>query len=242
MTLASPEGLDLDVSLANIGSRGVALGIDMVIALVVLLAVGWALGQFGELGTAGFAILAFVVSIGYPILWEGLADGRTPGKMAMGIQVVRVDATPVTFLAAAIRGIVRPIDMLPGVYLVGIISILATTRAQRLGDLVAATVVIHRPSHRSRRRNEDLLLAGRALSIEPVRSPEAAGWDVTGVTVEEVAMARAFLERRDHLDAFRREELARTISIQLLPKVAGVPLDGGPEHFIERVVAAKTSR
>lgn len=238
--LAAAEGIDLDISLAGIGSRGIALLVDMVLALIVLIVVGWALQTFGDIGQAGYAVLAFVVSIGYPILFEGFAGGRTPGKAAMGIQVVNADATRIGFLAAAIRGVVRPIDMLPGMYLVGVVSILATQRAQRLGDLAASTIVIHRPSERSRRRNEDLLGAGRALHLDPVLSPEAAGWDVTAVGADLVAMSRAFLARREQLDPQQRDELARTIALQLMPLIAGVPLDGGPEHLIERVVAAKT--
>lgn len=242
LTLTSAEGIDLDVELAGIGSRGIALAIDMAVATAILLTLGWALATFGDMGGAGLAILVFLVSTGYPILFEGFADGRTPGKAAMGIQVVAADATRVGFLAAVIRGIVRPIDMLPGPYLVGIVSILATRNAQRLGDLAASTIVIHRPTDRSRRRNEDLLRTGGAFDLEPVRSPEVAGWDVSAVDPETVAMARAFLERRDRLDPARREELARTIAMQILPLVSGVPLDGGPEHLIERVVAARISR
>lgn len=242
LTLASAEGIDLDVELAGIGSRGIALAIDMVIATAILLTVGWALQTFGDIGDAGLAILVFVVAIGYSILFEGFAAGRTPGKAAMGIQVVSRDGTRIGFLSAAIRGIVRPIDMLPGPYLVGIIAILATANAQRLGDLAASTIVIHRPTERSRRRNEDRLHAGRGVRLEPVLSPEAAGWDVSGVEPELVAMARAFLERRDQIDPHQRQELARTIAMQLMPKISGVPLDGGPEHLIERVVSAKISR
>src|SRR5699024_2826963 len=99
---------------------------------------------FGDVGAAGFALLAFMIRVGYPILFEAFASGRTPGKAAMGIAVVTVDATPIGFVEALIRGVVRPIDMLPGLYLVGIVSVLATPRAQRLGDLAASTIVVHR--------------------------------------------------------------------------------------------------
>jgi len=242
LTLRTAEGIELDVTLAGIGSRGVAAVIDAALAAVLLLIVGQALMTFGDMGAAGFALLAFMISVGYPILFEAFASGRTPGKAAMGIAVVTVDATPIGFVEALIRGVVRPIDMLPGLYLVGIVSVLATPRAQRLGDLAASTIVVHRATERSRRRNEDRLHAGRGMVLEPVRSPEIVGWDVTAVDSELIAMSRAFLERRDQLEPRHRQELATTIASQLLPVIAGVPLDGGAERVIERVVAAKSSR
>ena len=153
------------------------------------------------------------------------------------------DGSPVTFVAAAIRGTVRLVDLLPGVGLVGAISILVTPRSQRLGDLVAGTLVVHDPTARARRRarteagNLDL-----GLSIAPVLSPEQAGWDVSAVTPDDLVAARSFLARRHSIDPHHRAELADRIARQLVPKVAGVPFDGGPELFLERVVSARSSR
>jgi len=243
VTLASAEGIDLDLRTADIGSRGAALAIDLVAQVAVVLAFSWVASAFGTIGIAWFSVLGFLVLIGYPIVAEAAFDGRTLGKAAVGIRVVGDDGSSLTFLAAATRGIVRLVDLLPGVGLVGAISILASARSQRLGDLAAGTLVVHGATSRSRRlahqRHGPLELE---LSIPPVLSPEQAGWDVSGVQPEDLVAARSFLARRHQIDPHHRSELADRLARDLLPKVAGVPFDGGPELFLERVVSARTSR
>lgn len=239
MTLASAEGIDLDVSLAGIGSRGGALLIDLILQVLALFILGLVATLLSDgLTAALIAVFGFVIVIVYPIVAEAFAGGRTIGKAVMGIAVVDLDGSPVSFMAAVIRNVVRVVDALPGTYLVGAIAVLATSRSQRLGDLAARTIVVHQ-----RKRSADVTAGlDLGLSIEPVLSPDAAGWDLSGVTADDVAAARSFLVRRNQLDPGRRADLAQTLAFQLLPKVAGVPLEGGPELFLERVVSAKTSR
>lgn len=237
LTLASAEGIDLDLRLAGIGSRGVALIVDLVLQTVVLFLAGAVAGAFESWGVAFFAITAFLVLLGYPILAEGLAGGRTFGKALMRIAVVSTDATPITFLAAVIRNVVRLVDSLPGTYFVGIVSALFTKRSQRVGDLAAGTIVIHQGRIGGTRTP-----LGPDVQDAPQPLSGTEGWDVSAVTADEVAAARSFLGRRAELDPGHRSNLAQTLAFQLMPKVAGVPLEGGPEAFLERVVAAKLSR
>jgi uncharacterized RDD family membrane protein YckC len=235
VTVAGAEGIDLDLVLAGVGSRGAAFLVDLALQSATLFVVTAAAAVVTDLGTAVIAIAAFVIFLGYPILAEAFAGGRTVGKALLGISVVSVDGTPVTFLAAVIRNVVRLVDSLPGVYAVGIIAVLATSRNQRVGDLAAGTLVVHRP--------RAVAASGVDGSRSPVASPaEMAGWDVSAVTADEVAALRSFLGRRSTLEPRSRADLAQTLSFQILPKVAGVPLEGGPEVFLERVVAAKTVR
>lgn len=242
LELHAAEGIDLTLPLAGVGSRGIALIIDAAIATIVLFTVGWALAAFGDVGLAGISVVGFLVGIGYPIVFEGSTGGRTPGKAAIGIRVLNADGTRVGFLPAAIRGIVRPIDMLPGMFLAGIIAILATSRAQRLGDLAASTIVVHQPMGRSRRRAEAGPHVLQRLALVPELHSEAIRWDVSAVDPEHIAIARTFLERREELAEEYRRYLANTISTRLSMQVSGVPLDGDPEAIIERVVAAKLTR
>ena len=238
LTLANAEGIDLDMRLAGIGSRGVALLVDLLAQMAVMFLVGLVAGAFDALGVAFFAIASFLVFVGYPILSEALASGRTLGKGVMGIAVIRVDGGPITFLAAVIRNVVRFVDALPGTYFVGIASALLTKRAQRVGDLAAGTIVIHRRPVAGP-GGPGLGDAGGQFGSLP---PDATGWDVSAVTAEEVAAVRSFLARRASLDPGHRSNLAQTLAFQLLPKVAGVPLEGGPEAFLQRVVTAKLAR
>ncbi|CAN5693207.1 hypothetical protein BH10ACT1_BH10ACT1_02550 [soil metagenome] len=241
LTLASAEGIDLDLVLAGIGSRGSAFLIDLVVQSLAILVVGLVGASFDGLGLAFFSIASFVILLGYPILLEGFASGQTLGKRALGIAVVSADGTPATFLSAVVRNVVRVVDALPGVYLVGIASVLLTDRAQRVGDLAAGTLVVHTT------KRQAAVGGGSTFAAVPsgpaVAMPDGgSGWDVSTVTAEEVAALRSFLARRSDLDPSHRADLAQTLAFQVLPKVAGVPLDGGPEAFLERIVAAKTVR
>jgi uncharacterized RDD family membrane protein YckC len=99
---------------------------------------GMASASLGTLGTLLYAILAFA----YFTLLEG-NRGQTLGKMLLGIKVVREDNGEVPGLgAAAIRTVLRLIDVLPFAYLVGYISILISSKNQRLGDMAANTLVV----------------------------------------------------------------------------------------------------
>ncbi len=234
--LASAEGIDLDLRLAGIGSRGTAFLVDLALQAVALLVAGLVGGA--GLGAAFFAIAAFLILLGYPIVAEAFAGGRTIGKALLRVAVVRVDGTPISFLDSVVRNILRFVDALPGTYFVGMAAVLVTARNQRLGDLAAGTIVVHRGALSTGAGSRP---GGRAAGVAEL-PPEAAGWDVAAVTADEVAAVRSFLVRRGELDAAHRANLAQTLAFQLLPKVAGVPLEGGPEQFLERVVAAKAAR
>lgn len=240
ITVPGAEGLDHHLVLAGLGSRGVAVITDLAIQTVALFVVALLAGLLGDPGVALLAVTAFLLTTGYPILFETFWAGQTPGKALMRISVVAEDGSPVTFLASVVRNLVRLVDALPGVYAVGIVAMLASGRSQRLGDLAAGTLVISRAPARSANLGDDDVLAG--LSMAPVLSPEVAGWDVASVTTEEVAAIRTFLLRRGELDPHHRANLAQTLAFQVMHKVAGVPLDGGPEMFLERIVASKVTR
>lgn len=89
---------------------------------------------------AGGSIVLLVANL-YHVAFEGAA-GRTPGKRALGIEVVRSDGAPCTYRAAAVRTLARFLDFLPVGYLAAYASMALTERRQRLGDLLGGTVVV----------------------------------------------------------------------------------------------------
>src|SRR5215207_8538857 len=115
------------------------------IVAVAVMAVGGFAG-FNLGGSWGMAILLlaqFSLLWGYYVLFEGLMDGQTPGKRIHRIRVVREGGYSVTFGASAVRNLIRVLDMQPlFLYLVGMISVIATRRGRRLGDIVAGTIVV----------------------------------------------------------------------------------------------------
>jgi uncharacterized RDD family membrane protein YckC len=232
ITISTPDGIELSLALAGAGSRFIAAVIDIavqgVLILLALLATSGLLG--GGLGEALFAMALFAALYLYNILFEVLAAGRTLGKRVTHLRVVRSEGAPVDLPASAIRNLVRLIDLLPGAYLIGLISILMTERNQRLGDLAAGTLVIREQRTGA---SAEQLGAGQA--------PTAAGWDVSAVTREELAAVRRFLGRREDLDRRARIELAHQLEQGLRRKVAGAPPMSDPERFLETLALVKSA-
>lgn len=238
MLIETPEGVTLTVPLAGVGSRFVGATIDSLIQFGLLGAGAVVFLYWGAAGAASggaFALVAFLVFFVYDVAFEVLAGGRTPGKRWTGLRVVRAGGQPVGFVASAIRNLLRPIDFLPSLYLVGIASVLVTKRNQRLGDLAAGTVVARAP-----RRPQP-------APFRPARQPAPAApathtaWDVSAVTAEEIGTVRAFLERRHSLERGARSQIAATMAERLRPRVAGAP-DLSDEAFLEQLVLVKGSR
>ncbi|MCA1784204.1 MAG: RDD family protein [Intrasporangiaceae bacterium] len=145
----TPDAVALDLATATVGSRGIAYIIDLAVILSGLLAIALAeliLGVTGFVpGWFGLALLllfGFTLQFGYPIGFEVLMRGRTPGKAAMGLRVVTVEGLPVGVRHATIRAVIGLLELLGTFGMVAVISSLANARGQRLGDLAAGTVVL----------------------------------------------------------------------------------------------------
>lgn len=119
--------------------RAVAVIIDIILIGIVTSVLGGILAQLRLAALGG--LLGLVISFGYYIYLEG-NYGQTIGKMALGIVVVTEDGGAIDYKPAAIRTVLRIIDVLPFLYVIGLIAILLTDRKQRLGDIVADTVVV----------------------------------------------------------------------------------------------------
>ena len=239
ISVATPEGVTLEATLAGVGSRLAAGVIDQLLRWGLLLAVVILLELLGEgdvggttsgLAVAGLLVLLFLVQFAYDVLFETLASGRTPGKRWTGLRVVKVGGAPVGFLASVLRNLVRIVDALPGFYLVGILTVLFTRNNQRLGDLAAGTVVI-----RERKQVTALPQARPAAD-------DTALYDVSAISADELATVRRFLDRRPALTPDARSRLAMEMATRLGPKVVGPPRRWDPEEFLEYLVAAKAAR
>lgn len=245
ISVATPEGVTLEATLAGVGSRLAAAVVDFLLrgaVLVALLILLYNLGGSGDRAdrsgtSAGVAIafllvFIFLVWFAYDVLFETLASGRTPGKRWAGLRVVKVGGAPVGFLASSVRNILRIIDALPGFYLVGILAVLFTKRNQRLGDLAAGTLVV-----RDRKQVTSLPQATPAVATADVGL-----YDVSAVSGEEMATVRRFLDRRATLTPEARDRLAMEMATRLGPKVVGPPKHWDPEDFLEYLVATKAAR
>jgi uncharacterized membrane protein SpoIIM required for sporulation/uncharacterized RDD family membrane protein YckC len=209
----TPELVVLTYSVAGIGSRALAAITDLAIGVAAFLviavsffAVQAARGFAGmdASGTWGIAILVlaqFALIWGYYVLFEGLMDGQTPGKRLHHIRVVREGGYSVTFGVSAVRNLIRILDMQPGIfYLVGMISVLATKRGRRLGDLVAGTIVVR----------EEI----RPAAVAPAAAPSAGAAHALQTTLseDEYLVLNRFIERWATLEPLRRAALAEQLA------------------------------
>jgi uncharacterized RDD family membrane protein YckC len=236
MTIETPEGVPLELTLAGVGSRCSAALIDYVfqtiilIALVLVLSYGAGLSPGASaISGAAWVVGFFFVFWGYDVAFEVLNSGRTPGKAMNGLRVVRESGAPVTFGTSAVRNVIRIIDLLPGMYLVGITSILVTRRNQRVGDLAAGTLVIR----------DDRTLPPEIRISSLVETP---AWDTSAVDQQEFDAISAFLARRGALATGARIQIAAELAGRLRPKVGGAIAGEPDEIFLERLLATKRAR
>jgi uncharacterized RDD family membrane protein YckC len=234
ITIHTPEGIELKLALAGLGSRFIAGTADLILqvllTLILALLTGGVSGANGFL-EAIFFIGVFVIWLLYPIFFELLAKGRTPGKRWTHLRVVRDDGAPVDLPASAIRNLMRLLDGPLLLYLPTLVGIAATTHNQRPGDLAAGTLVI-----RERASRTDVPIPAEAPAAE------AEGWDVSAITAEELAVVRRFLERRHDLDKAARDQLALRLSQGLGAKVAGARAGLDAEEFLEELARIKAGR
>ena len=232
VTIQTPEGVELDLTLAGLGSRFGAALVDALVlgALLVTeaLAVTAALSGLDSVmlivGLQSAVLLATLVM--YFVLFEVFNAGRTLGKAAFGIRVVDGGGQPIRFLPSILRNLLRLVDFLPALYLVGAVSILVSGDNRRIGDLAADSLVIH---DRHRRRAPLLL-------PDPSRF---ADWDINRVTPDESAVIRTFLERIHELEPNRRIELAGRLAALMRDKVDGGG-ELGDEAFLRAILAIQT--
>ena len=135
------------------GRRIVAALLDIIPLAVLFLVMAAAFGDFGntvdEGETTTFSaglngwplVLYLLLNFGYFVVFEGLA-ARTPGKFIMGLKVVKLDGGRYDWKAVLVRNVLRIIDGLPFLYIVGLIAVAVTEKNQRLGDLAAGTTVV----------------------------------------------------------------------------------------------------
>lgn len=219
--IETPEGVVLSERVAGPLPRALAWTVDLFAraALYLLLATGLELA--GAFAGGLMLILLFALEWGYGVAFELMLNGRTPGKLVLGLQTVMDDGTPVTSRASVLRNLLRVADFLPVGFLLGLLSALVDPYGRRLGDLAAGTLVVYRraaaaprqplppgpvsPPPTPLRPEEqqtlvDLALRGPGLSFDrQVELAElvGAGWGLTGRAALDRATAVARYVRGD---------------------------------------------
>jgi len=189
----TPEGISLRLSPAGPVPRMFAWLLDTGIRIGLYFIIYTSLSFLGKTGTGIAMILTFLIEWFYPVYFELYNNGQTPGKSSFDLYVTMENASPVTPAASIIRNLLRFVDFLPLFYGFGFVSMFLSRRFQRLGDLVAGTVVLHKPL--------EYPIVQDQTEITPVAPPMALQ------LAEQQSLIR-FHQRNPYLTKERAEELA----------------------------------
>jgi uncharacterized RDD family membrane protein YckC len=225
----TPESIEFTYALAGLGSRFLAWAFDFALQIAIILAIFFGIVFLGSkmsgapakaVAAAGtpekiaeaiiigiIVAVVFAIFFGYFVVFEAFWNGQTPGKKLLGIRVVRDGGYPVDFGASLVRNLIRIAEFLLTGYALSAISATVSPENKRLGDIAAGTIVV---------RDERLKLP----SLDELRGNAEP---VYGATVflsgEERALIKRFLERRDELNAVKRQALAAQLAGRVRTRV-----------------------
>jgi uncharacterized RDD family membrane protein YckC len=237
--LVTGEAVALELRPASFASRALAIFLD----LLILLVTAWFVGIFvlsvaftmdEAAAMALFLAAEVTILVGVPVTVETLTRGRSVGKLAAGLRVVRDDGGPIRFRHALIRGLLGVLEFYVSFGVIPLITSLVNKRGKRVGDILAGTYVV-----RAR--------GGRPLPPPVGMPPELAAWafhaDI-GRIPDRLAMAvRQFLARTDALHPASRQRLGVGLATQVARYVAPPPPPGVyPERFLAAVMAERRRR
>ena len=192
VAVETPEGILLELRPAGLTARAYAFILDWLIRFAIMYAATVAAAFIGGIGVAFMLILFFGLEWFYPVAFELTSSAATPGKRVFGLKVVMDNGLPITPAASVTRNVLRAADFLPFGYGFAIASMLLRTDCKRLGDIAAATLVVHEP-----RAIPRMML----LKIPPLAPARPLAPDDQAVLV-------AFAARANLLTSERVDELA----------------------------------
>jgi uncharacterized RDD family membrane protein YckC len=258
LSIETPELVAIEMPLAGIGSRFIALLVDYLIwsaGFLVLLALAAmilpAIGAFSRISqqwaVALVLLIIFLLNWGYFTLFEAFWNGRTPGKRMVRIRVIQRSGRAIGLFESMARNLVRYIDQFPfPLHVVGVITMFVTSQHQRLGDLAAGTLVV-------RERNEEAPLWGesgtRTFTAQifapsaPVPAPHTAftlpATAIAKLSSADLEVLEGFFSRRLDMSLATRQVLAQRIASAIQAKSG---LEQPPGASVETFLEATASQ
>ncbi|MFE8947990.1 RDD family protein [Streptomyces sp. NPDC007856] len=238
--LVTGEAVALELRPAKLPSRALAVLLDLVVAVVayvvVTIVVVMSTASLDEAAQVALSIATFLlVLVGGPIAVETLSHGRSLGKLAFGLRVVRDDGGPIRFRHALVRGAIGVVEILLTFGVIACIASLVSARGRRLGDVFAGTLVVR-----------ERIPAGRAGFVPPP-PPWLAGrfaeLDLSAVPDGLWLAVRQYLTRLGQLDPQVSAGMAQRLAADLAARTgAAVPRDLPAAAFLAAVVHERQSR
>jgi uncharacterized RDD family membrane protein YckC len=211
-TIETPERSAFTYEVAGLGSRTLAYLLDVAIrgAVLMVLLIVATLWEFMPLPSYALAIIAMLIWFAalwlYTTLFEAFWRGQTPGKRLAGIRVIKDGGASAGFQEIALRNLLRTVDSLPLFYLVGIVCVFLTSKHQRVGDLLAGTLVVR--TH-ERARTAEL---SRLVVAHAVDTPGGSAHERLGLSPAQVETIASYIERSGQFLPAARAELARQMA------------------------------
>lgn len=240
LKIDTPEQVALEMPVAGIGSRFLAVAVDTLVQLALYLVVSIILGQIGPailgilidaspmwlmLGPSLVILFGFCLYWGYFACFEILWNGQTPGKRVAGIRVIQDSGRPINVTAAILRNLIRAIDFLPAMYATGVTCMLLNRHSRRLGDFVAGTVVVH--DHRP---------TEIGAAWKPAGGPAISSPQLTRLTDQEVVLIETYLDRRFELPEGASDRAASQIARRIKDRTGLQPAPGQTMNdFLEAI-------
>ncbi|QHA09677.1 RDD family protein [Streptomyces broussonetiae] len=234
------EAVALELRPAKLPSRALAVLLDLVVTVVVYAVVTVVLvmstASLDEAAQVALSIASFLlVLVGGPIAVETLSHGRSLGKLAFGLRVVRDDGGPIRFRHALVRGAIGVVEILLTFGVVACIASLVSARGRRLGDVFAGTLVVR-----------ERIPTGRTAFVPPPPpwlAGRFAGLDLSAVPDGLWLAVRQYLTRMPQLDPQVSLGMAQRLAADLAARTgASVPPDLPAAAFLAAVLHERQSR
>ena len=267
LIIETPERVPLEFALASIGNRFLAVAIDHFIQYFSLILIFWIFQSITGVGDAVrssgmetvfeempkwtiavMILILFLIFAGYFAFFEWIWNGQTPGKRLLKLRVIRDDGRPITLWEAIARNLLRIFDAVPGliipIYSIGLITIFASTRDQRVGDIFAGTVVIRERTDEAPTFTETFSGTAGDSAFQRVQKKVDFKANITVLTESEVEVVESFLRRRWDLSEKQRLWMAWRVALPIMYKLKpAYDADNfSYEGFLEELLARFHSR
>lgn len=241
LSVKTPESIAFSYDLAGLGSRFLAVTIDLLIQGLIFGAIMWGLvllaaaqprgrevtiitSKYAQSFATAFIIaIVFIVFFGYFILFEAFWNGRTPGKWMMGLRVIRDGGYPLDFGSAAIRNLIRVGEVALGFYALSAVASIASPENKRLGDMAAGTLVVR----------DSPIASLSALMDQSAQESHAAQ-----LSEKEHAIIDQFVARRNALAPAVRAQIAARIAAQVRPRLSPELQKLGDDELLTKISAS----
>jgi uncharacterized RDD family membrane protein YckC len=233
LVIETPERVPLHFALASIGNRFLACAVDHTLQAVILTVIVIAFAIIGDFSSLGYQvaeapkwikalliIFIFLVLSGYFVFFEWLWNGQTPGKRWLKLRVIREDGRPITFWEATVRNLLRTFDMMPApFYSIGLVCVFINERDQRVGDMVAGTVVVREREAEAPTFDQVFAAPVSDSALRRSFKPTQFTADLSLLTEAEIEVVETFLRRRWDLRDATREWMAWRVAMPLMYKL-----------------------